>query len=282
MVKSHTQVKALVLMFIFLLGVTAFERANTISYYLDNERNTANIFNPVATFLGISPNDGYGSDENSLYISGRGKGSNNNEENMQSDSIPRNSPSPTGVTNTNVPRAAGLRGDAGVIGKSIHGNTPTLLCLPGVLNKNEEAIVMWSCRDGAYKATASLFDTGDKTIGSARVAPSDDTTYALTCINNLAGIENTTSECAVNVANPALAIIATPAVASQNATTILSWKAKEVSSCIVTSEQYPSFERRGIEGEAFSPPLTTNSIFTLTCETVTGSVQERRVEVSLR
>lgn len=278
---SHTQLKALVLMLVLVLGITVFERADTIAQYLDNERNTANIFNPVANFLGIPIGGSSGSSNyNSLNPSGQG-GSANNDGDVGFDSIPLNSPSPTNAVNNDLTGAASSGGGTASTSGSIRGAAPTFLCLPKVVDGGEEAIVMWACRDGAYKATASGFETGDETIGSVRVNPSTDTTYALTCVNDVAGVDNTTGECTVEVANPALALIATPSRTSRGGTVTLSWKTKDTNSCVVTSDQHPSFERRGTEGDALSPSLISNTVFTLTCETVTGVVEERSITVGV-
>ena len=279
---THTQLKALVLMLIFILGVTVFERADTIAYYLNSEQNVANIFNPVAAFLGIPVGRSDGGGREPQYESLTPTTAAPNDGDAGFAPIPLNSPSPDVAANKDL-RERIAASDAGTSASgSLGGSAPTFLCLPDVVDGGEEAILMWACRDDAYKAVGEGFDTGDATIGAARVAPSQDTTYTLTCVNNVAEKDNTVGECAVRVAKTALALIATPSRTSRGGTVTLSWKTKDTNSCVVTSDRHPSFERSGIEGDAVSPALTTNTIFTLTCESVTGVIEERSITVSVR
>jgi hypothetical protein len=282
----HAQRKALVLMLVLVLGITTFERANTIAQFLDNERNTASVFNPIADFLGISVS-GENVDTDSSYTSPNAHASNSTEAVQNGGDagfglIPLNSPYPGSVPSSYRSGDTVQRGEAAATPKPIRGNAPMLFCLPDIVDGEEEAIVMWACRDGAYKATGSNFETEDETIGSVRVQPAVDTIYTLTCINNLPNTERTAAECTIAVAKPALAIIATPGRTSRGGMVTLAWKTKDTNSCVVTSNGHPAFERIGIEGEALLPTIVQNTIVTLTCETVTGIVEERSVTVRVQ
>ncbi|MBL4644571.1 MAG: hypothetical protein JKX80_01760, partial [Candidatus Pacebacteria bacterium] len=161
---------------------------------------------------------------------------------------------------------------------TIKNSTPTLLCLPDPIKPGEDVLIMWACRDDAYKTTAENFDTDEAVIGSVHVNPTKDTTYTLTCVNNRT-TDTTAATCTIDVANPALAIIATPRRATRGGTVSLSWKTTDTNSCVLSSSNHPNFEKRGIEGDVVSPSLTTNTTFTLTCETTTGVLEERSVGV---
>jgi len=165
--------------------------------------------------------------------------------------------------------------------KTITNTTPTLICLPSPIAPGEKTIIMWACRDGAYKTTADNLDTNEALIGAVTVSPSEDTTYTVTCVNNLKDASDTAASCAIHVANPALAIIATPRQTTRGGTVSLSWKTNDTNSCVVTSSEHSNFSRSATEGDVVSPSLTTNTTFTLKCETVTGAIQERSVGVGV-
>jgi len=161
---------------------------------------------------------------------------------------------------------------------SIKNATPTLLCLPDPVSAGEDAIIMWACRDGAYTTQGENFDTGEKMIGSTIVSPNEDTLYSVTCINKEEA-ENTSASCEINVANPALALVTTPTSVKRGEKVSITWRTNDIKSCALTSKAFPSFEKNGIEGEVVSPRLTTHTVFTLSCETDTGQLEEKKVSV---
>lgn len=161
---------------------------------------------------------------------------------------------------------------------SIRNATPTLLCLPDPVNEGEDVIIMWACRDGAYKTQGGNFETGEKLIGSTTVSPSSDTTYTVTCINK-EEVNNTSASCGIAVANPALALVTTPTSVKRGEKVSITWRTSDIKSCTLTSKNFPSFEKSGIEGEVVSPRLTAHTVFTLSCETVTGQLEEKKVSV---
>ncbi|MBL4644618.1 MAG: hypothetical protein JKX80_02000 [Candidatus Pacebacteria bacterium] len=284
---THIQLKALVFMLVLILGFSVFERADSITAYLDSERHTAGIFNPVAAFLGIQ-----------LGGNNRTNSSNTNNTSQHNpdaafNAIPDdpfgglnsntiiNTPAPNGRNNQNLSGGfANTQSGSGTT-VALNSRTPTLVCVPNIVDENEEVIIMWACRDGAYKTTSANITTNDATIGSVRVSPSSDTTYTLECVNNVTDVDNTSATCDVEVANPALAIIATPRSVTSGGTVSISWKTKDTNSCVISSDQHRAFEKRGIEGDALSPTLIVNTVFTVTCESITGVIEERSVSVGV-
>tara|TARA_B100000508_G_scaffold78050_1_gene60667 strand:- start:4046 stop:5638 length:1593 start_codon:yes stop_codon:yes gene_type:complete len=165
---------------------------------------------------------------------------------------------------------------------TIQNNTPTILCLPNPVTPGEEALILWACRDGAYKTTGENFNTNGDLVGKTRVRPTRDTTYTLNCINNTPAVDNTAGACTIQVVNPQLALIATPRSATKGDSVALSWKTDDITSCILTSNKNENFKRSGTEGDAISLPMRETTTFTLTCETTTGVVEERSVEVRVQ
>jgi len=295
MKSNHTQLKALALMLVLILGFTVFERADSITASLDGESYTANIFNPVAAFLGIQTGGNSDSNYNSLQTYDPLDPAQNDGD-AAFRAIPDdpygggpviNTPAPVNTSNSNSNTSSSGGGSANVeysnqaTNVAFNSRTPTLICVPNIVDEGEEVIIMWACRDGAYKATSSNLATEDTTVGSVRVTPTVDTTYTLECVNNMDDVDNTSASCEVEVAKPALAIIATPRSVSSGGTTAISWKTKDTNSCVVSSDNHRNFQKRGVEGEAVSPTLTTNTVFTVKCETVTGVIEERSVSVGV-
>lgn len=290
---THTQLKTLAFMLVLILGFTVFERADSITAYLDSERHTAGIFNPVAAFLGIQlgGNNNSNSSSNSQYDSLQTYDPLDPAQNDGDAAFAGIPDDPFGgssiIINTPAPNTSSLGGGANTVQSGIGTTTaldsrsPTLICVPNTVDEGEEVIVMWACRDGAYKATGTNFDTNDATIGSMRATPSVDTTYTLECVNDLEDIDNTSATCEIEVAKPALAIIATPRSVASGGTVSISWKTNDTNSCVVSSDKHRAFEKRGIEGDAVSPSLIINTVFTVTCETITGVIEERSVSVGV-
>jgi len=283
--KTHLQLKTLALLLVLIFGITLFERADVIVAYIESGQNTANIFNPVMTFLGIQTNNnsgkkGYESLQtydplDPLQNDGDKFFDEISDDPFSAGSI-INTPAPVGNAQNTV-----IQTSAATTNTSLNNRTPTLTCVPNKIGGGEEVIVMWACRDSAHTATSTNINTGGDVIGATRVTPEEDTTYTIECVNNIEDVDNTSASCEVDVANPALAIIATPRSIGRGGTVTLSWQAKDVNSCLVTSDKHRSFEKRGEEGDALSPTLIENTTFTLTCEVITGAIEERSVSVGV-
>ena len=139
---------------------------------------------------------------------------------------------------------------------------------------------MWGCRDQATKAQGNNFETDEQTVGSTRVRPTTDTTYTVSCITPDSDVQ-TESSCTVDVVKPAIALLSTPQKVSRGGTVVLSWKTVDISSCVLTSSEHSNFSREGISGDAVSPTLTRGTTFVLTCETLTGVIEERTLGVEV-
>lgn len=165
---------------------------------------------------------------------------------------------------------------------AIEDRAPILLCLPSIVDEDEEAIVMYTCRDGSQTATLTA-NTSESVVqhndplGTLRVSPEQVTAYTVSCS------EGTSAQCTIRVADPALAIVATPKNASRGQTVRLSWKTKDTNTCVVTSNDtnHKNWEKTGTEGDVVTPTLIQDTTFSLTCETTTGHIEDRSVRVGV-
>lgn len=158
----------------------------------------------------------------------------------------------------------------------ITGTQPALLCVPGVVVQGEPALLFYACGDASSRAEGVGFETSGAVAGKTTVYPDSPATFEIACS------EGTSAQCSVDVIKPSLAIIATPSNTVRNRTVDISWRAEEVTDCIVRSNMHSTFSRRGITGDVVSPSISQNTIFTLVCETEVGTLIRDTVQVTVR
>lgn len=286
------KLKALAILLIIVFAIVVYERSDFLFSQTTPGEQVANIWNPISAFLGIptsrgptvNPNDPFANTPDDFGNTPDDFGINFNDD-LGFGDIPNDpfggTPVPTATQTTVVPvsgagTSVSVSTPAPVTSSTINDLSPTLLCVPGTVSEGEEAIVMYTCRDGSTTATAS-FAQNNEPLGSVRVSPAITTTYELSCS------EGTSAQCSIDVANPALAILATPRSASRGGTVNISWKTKDTNECVVTSNDpnHRNWERSGTEGDSVSPSLFGTTTFFLTCETVSGTIEERSVTVNI-
>ncbi len=262
----NTHVKALALLFVFVIGLTMVQQPGVFAQTEDNSQQTASIFNPIANFLGFS-------------------GNNNTESTASTTS---NTPSLTGTLSSffGINTPTGQNDSSTTTAESVNtarmvlgGQTPILICVPSTVGAAEEVIVMWACRDEATSTEGDGFETDGETIGSVRVQPTEGTTYTVTCLNESTDTDDTAASCNVVVAEPALTITATPNAVPFGDTTVLAWSTTDTQSCTLTSDAHFGFKRNGTQGQITTPGITKDTTFTLTCESTSGLLVRTEVEV---
>jgi len=249
--------------------------------------NSGSGNNPIASLLGLPQSSGGGSGSSGGGASGSRGSSSTQPPIIRDTTSPGSILDDSGVfdfiSNTSIPATGPTNASTGVSqGQSIYGTDPTLFCVPNPVESGESALLMWACRDGAVMTEGENFDTEKKLIGKAFVTPTKDTTYTVSCINDIPNVEDTERSCIVEVTNPALAIIPSSHSVARGQSIKLSWKTADTTECTLTSSEHPTFNRSGIEGEATSPTLTQATTFVLTCETTTGSLREKAVDVKVQ
>lgn len=157
---------------------------------------------------------------------------------------------------------------------------PTLLCIPGVVEPNEEALLFWSCNDASTSAevdasTDESCEALGKTSGVMCARPASSTTYTLACN------AGTSAQCLIQVIQPRLAIIATPRSVVRGGVVDITWDTDDVSDCVVKSSTHPTFNRVGITGDVTSPSIYQDTTFTLLCEAETGTIKKKEIVVDV-
>ncbi|MAJ97522.1 MAG: hypothetical protein CMI56_02820 [Parcubacteria group bacterium] len=279
----HTHIKALALLFVFVVAFSFSEYKNTQATVSVGGQQTAIAFDSIRSFLGIQTRNDTDT-TNTNIINNDGNASDLYPSNINED--PFNSVSTQ--TNVNTPSVNSSIQINRTTQTSKVGTGPlatrgaTLICIPPIIGVSEETIIMWACRDGAYTTASENFDSAGETIGTTRVQPTADTTYAIECVNDLVDVANTTASCVVSVAEPVLTLSADTTSVDRGDSIVLSWTTTDVNSCLLTSDTQLGFIRRGTEGEVKTPAILGDTIFRLTCESESGLLQEEELEINPR
>ena len=257
----RTQRRALTLLIVIVFGVAVYEHADTLTTKVVPERASANIFNPIAVFLGIRQSSPSPPQYESLRVSQ--------------------------IRGTPVLPSTRIHAGAMIAGNhipsdargSLDSATPTLVCVPNTATKTEEVIILWACRDEASTTQGVGFETDGAVIGSTRTILNNNAVYGIECINEREDVDNTTAECMVTRAQPTLTLVAAARTVVRGGNTTVSWDTTDTTKCVLGSDRHPRFEREGRAGSASSPALLQDTTFRLVCETITGLVAEESVIV---
>ncbi len=134
-----------------------------------------------------------------------------------------------------------------------------------IINEGGSVVLPWSCKNSSSSSGVN-FSTGDAVSGSVFVNPLEDTTYTVVCSNG------GQSSVEVIVLHPELEITADPTQVRSGRESLITWSATVVDSCNVTGTN--GFSATGLSGSQPSNPITLQSIFTLTCENVAGTLSK--------
>lgn len=157
---------------------------------------------------------------------------------------------------------------------------PTLLCVPGVVEQDEPALLFWSCNDESTSAevdadTDEQCETFGNTSGVMCAHPTKTTTYTLTCS------AGTSAQCLIEVISPTIALISTPRSIVRGGTVDISWSTQDAENCVLKSNALPSYVRTGVTGDVVSHTMLADTTFTLVCETRTGTIRQKEVVVEV-
>tara|TARA_B100000745_G_scaffold300609_1_gene255960 strand:- start:439 stop:1209 length:771 start_codon:yes stop_codon:yes gene_type:complete len=251
--RLHTNLKTLALLLVFILGITVFERAETIGAFLESDQATAAVLNPVSDFLQL----GNRRLEDAANSASRA-------EDFYKDSAL------SALFVTPAPQNKDSR---------LGNRQPILVCVPDVVEEEEEMIILWACRDGATESAGTNFKTQKELLGSTRARIDSDTTFTVECITKNGETETITqASCAIDLSDPVIYLEAQNDRVSRGDTVRITWKAEDARSCTLTSNA-SDFQRDGVVGDVFSHPIIDPTTFTVTCESVTGNSITEQVQV---
>lgn len=131
-------------------------------------------------------------------------------------------------------------------------------------------LLEWNCKQ-SVSASGVGFSTGGQPSGTAQVSPTQNTTYTLQCD---AGCSATFQ---VKIKEPTLSISANPTRVRSGNSSTLYWGATMATECAVTG---PNFSASGVAGSRSTGPITSQTIYTLTCQTSKG-IRSASVTVGL-
>lgn len=260
------QLTALLFMLMFVLGVTVFERADTVASFLESDDAIAATINPVSDFLGVGTRDtSYGSTARVL----------SQPTTEETTSLWEKIRS---IINTPNTTSAGDVSTA-----PLSERTPLLLCIPDMVRKDETALVFWACRDGADTTRATGFNTDGLVVGSTRIDVTEGKTLTLDCVTNRDDdtFTTTSASCVVQVVEPLISLTASAEAVTAGENVRVTWKTNGVQACVLRSDTDPNFVRSGIVGDVVYN-VRTDSKLTLTCDDITGLSVSDQILVRVR
>ena len=162
-------------------------------------------------------------------------------------------------------------------------NTPTatLSCQPQTANVGMSISISYSCGN-ATGSSGTGFSTSNQLSGSATATvttPASGATsinYALTCTNQS---QTASAQCAVQVTQPSIVIIANPNSIAVGASSTVGWVTTGMQSCVISSPDNDAFtsanaNNLSINGVVQTPVLTTPMTAVLTCQSTTGTTMQ--------
>jgi hypothetical protein len=168
----------------------------------------------------------------------------------------------------------------------------SISCQPQTADVGMNISISYSCTN-ATGSTAGGFSTNNQLSGSATAvitAPpvgANIATYGLTCINQSQSQSLTASaQCAVQINQPSIVLIANPSVVATSSTTAIGWVTSGMSACTISSPDSQVFTaanvgNTSVNGVAITPPLTAPLRAVLNCQTIGGSTKTAITTVTI-
>ena len=160
-------------------------------------------------------------------------------------------------------------------------------CQPQVADVGMTLSISYACSAGT--AIGSGFVASTSPAGSATTtvatppAGANIATYTLTCTNEG---RTATASCNVQVAKPAIVLVANPKTVPSGETSAIGWVTSGMQSCVISSPDLPSFTEQNknatnVNGTVTTPALSSGATFVLKCTTIGGGMREASTTVSM-
>ncbi|MBI4093473.1 hypothetical protein HY417_00765 [Candidatus Kaiserbacteria bacterium] len=166
--------------------------------------------------------------------------------------------------------------------------TALLTCQPQIVDVGMTVFLTYSCSAGTSEGGG--FQTGGAQTGSSTATISNPpagtnvATFGLKCTEG--GI-SATKQCSVQVARPAIVLVANPKQIPSGRTSAIGWVTSGMRSCVISSTNLQSFTEQhkystNVNGAVVTPPLTQSSDFVLKCETLGGGTRAATTTVTVQ
>lgn len=152
-------------------------------------------------------------------------------------------------------------------------------CQPQIVDPGMQVAISYACQN-ATLSSGTNFSTNGALSGSAieTISPSmtSSQVFSLRCTNESA---THVAQCSVQINKTSIAFVANPSVVQKGKGTSLGWVTSGMSSCVVSSASLPVFtadneNNTSPAGVAQTGPLTSNTVFDLTCTSKSGAVKK--------
>lgn len=168
--------------------------------------------------------------------------------------------------------------------------TAELSCQPKVVDVGMTVALTFACANATGSTGGGAgFDTNNETSGSRNVkienppSSASGINFGITCRN-----QNLTAkaECAVQIARPAIVLLANPRIVPSGELSRIGWVTSGMSSCIVSSPQMPGFTQQNanntsVNGVATTSPITRDTTVVLTCQTLGGGTKAASTTITV-
>jgi hypothetical protein len=161
-------------------------------------------------------------------------------------------------------------------------------CQPQVADVGMSVAISYSCSNGGT-STGSGFSTNNQASGSASAVVAKPPTgtntanYGITCTDPTG---NTSSaQCSVQVNQPSIVMIANPKSVASGQSSSIGWVTSGMQSCVASSPTDSTFTSQNannlsVNGVAQTSPITSNTEYDLTCQTLGGQTKSASTIVS--
>ncbi|MBI2612958.1 hypothetical protein HYW59_04105 [Candidatus Kaiserbacteria bacterium] len=166
--------------------------------------------------------------------------------------------------------------------------TAALSCQPQIADVGMTIAITYSCSSGTSEGSG--FDTGGAQTGSTTVTIANPpvnanvATYALKCTE---GSVSATKQCNVQIAKPAIVLVANPKAVQSGKTSAIGWVTSGMQACVISSPDLPTFTEQqknttNVNGTVTTPALTSGATFVLKCTTLGGGTKEASTVVTIQ
>ncbi|NND64538.1 MAG: hypothetical protein HKM24_01120, partial [Gammaproteobacteria bacterium] len=151
--------------------------------------------------------------------------------------------------------------------------TVSLTATPSTIDQGNASVISWTTTNAnSCSASGAWSGSKDAKGGNESVSPMTTSTYILTCTGAGGSIADSVSVTVTSAQPlPTVSLVASPTTVDSGDSTTLTWASTDADSCIASNGWAGV---KATSGSEVITSLTTNSLFTLTCNNTTGSADD--------